>query len=548
MNYRDEIITALGVSVALHALLFLGATKIQLEGAPVDKAPERKNFRIQKLHVDIPDRKAYETQPIDYAERIKFEQPAELDLAKKEFDKFETAKNDPVLQDYDDKIDELFASRQQEIKRDPSKYFRDLSGLKRKPAVQTNAPIIEISRLTVENTAVEPGQVIDQRIEPEEFYEKMPGFTPKWNPQVKEYKPSQTSEVIQGEFKPLVTKKSRFADLKEYLDSEVLTYTDPKTKEKYFQINMRVGKDAAELKTITKEVVILIDCSKSTTDKRFRQFKKGLEYTLKNLNPGDTFNILAFKKFIIEFRPESVEPSESNVRQALRFIDDLTLGTRTDAYNALLSSISRTINRNPSYIIFLSDGYPTQGVTEPSRIIHEVSELNNGLRSIFAFSGGLNVNRYLLDFITYKNRGWSEYSYRSHQIGQYLANMYDKIREPVLVNLRYHVSGLPEPSIYPKLLPDFFRNIEFTLYGKYTDENDFVLQLIGDVEGKVTEFVVEASLGQATPGSEEIAKNWAFNKIYELVGQLRDGEDNEELLSEIRKLSKRYKIRTPYVD
>ncbi|MCA9393877.1 MAG: VWA domain-containing protein [Candidatus Omnitrophica bacterium] len=548
MNYRDEIITALIVSVGLHVLLFFGATHVRLQGAPENKTPERKNFQIQKLHVDIPERKAFETQPIDYTERIKFEQPAEMDLAKKEFDKFETGKNDPVLEEYDAKIEELFASRNQEIKRDPAQYFRDLSGLKRKPAVKTNAPIIEISQLTVENTAVEPGQVIDQRIEPEEFYEKMPGFTPKWNPQVKDFKSAETSGVIHGDFKPLVSKKSRFTDLKEYLVSEVLTYTDPKTKEKYFQINMKVGKDAAELKTITKEVVFLIDCSKSTTEKRFREFKEGLEYSLSNLNPGDTFNILAFKKFIVEFKPQSVVPNAENVRQALRFVDELTLGTRTDAYNALLSSISRPINRNPSYIIFLSDGYPTQGVTEPSRIIHEVSELNNGLRSIFAFSGGLNVNRYLLDFITYKNRGWSEYSYRSHQIGQYLGNMYDKIKEPVLVNLRYHVSGLAEQDIYPKLLPDFFRNIEFTLYGKYSDEDDFVLQLVGNVEGKVTEFVIESSLHEAAEGTQDIAKNWAFNKIYELIGQLREGEDNTQLIEQIRALSKRYKIRTPYLD
>lgn len=548
MNYRDEIITALVVSIGLHVLLLFGATKVHFKGTPEDRAPERKNFRISKLHVDIPERKAFETQPIDYTERIKFEQPAELDIAKKEFDKFETAKNDPVLQDYDTKIDELFSARTPEIKRDPSRSFRDLSSLKRKPAVQTNAPIIEISKLTIENAAVEPGQVIDQRIEPEEFYEKMPGFTPKWNPQVRDINAAETTGVIPGDFTPVVTKKSRFTDLKNYLDSEVLTYTDPKSKEKYFQINMRVGKDAGELKTITKEIVFLIDCSKSTTEKRFREFKEGLEYSLRNLNPGDTFNILAFKKFIVEFKPQSVEPSAENIRQALRFVDELTLGTRTDAYNALLSSISRPINRNPSYIIFLSDGYPTQGVTEPSRIIHEVSELNNGLRSIFAFSGGLNVNRYLLDFITYKNRGWSEYSYRSHQIGQFLSNMYDKIREPVLVNLRYHVSGLQEESMYPKLLPDFFRNIEFTLYGKYSQEDEFVLQLVGDVEGKVTEFVVESSLKEAPQGTEEIARNWAFNKIYELIGQLREGEDNEPLLKEIRALSRRYKIRTPYLE
>lgn len=548
MKQKDKVLTAILISMALHALLLFGTTKVKLSGVAREKIKERKNFKINQIHVEIPDRKTTELKPADYTERIQFQQPSELELSKKTTEQFEAAKHEPIVQSYDEKIDQLFSSRVQESKKDPARAFRDLSMLKKQPVTNSNAPMIEISKLTEQNSIIDPEQVIEQRIEPEEFHEKMPGFTPKWNPLDKDISTKENTGVINSNYQPLIAKKSHFTDLKEYLISEILTYEDPKTKEKYFQINMKVGKDGHELKTINKEIVFLIDCSKSTTEKRFRQFKEGLEYSLKNLNPGDTFNVLAFKKFIVEFMPQSVEPTEDNIRKALFFVDRLSLGTKTDAYNALFKSISRPVNKTPSYIIFLSDGFPTQGVTEPRRIIHEVSDLNNGLRSIFGFSGGLNVNRYLLDFITYKNRGWSEYSYRSHQIGVYLSNLYDKIKDPLLVNVRYHASGLNEEQIFPKLLPDFFRNVEFSLYGKYGGEDKFVLQMVGDVDGKVTEFVVDASLSQAVKGSEEIAKNWAFNKIYDLIGQLKDGQDNTGLIQQIEELSKRYKIDTPYLN
>ncbi len=532
----------------LHGLLFVGTTKIMFT-TPSDEADEpQRNFRIKKLHASLPERKAYQARQMDYVEKIQFEQPAEWQLAKKSYDKFETSKDEAKIQSYDEKIDQLVDARVKDVELKKEEVFRDLSKLKKDPVSNQPKRFIELSKVTEENTAIAPERVIQDQIEAEDFYEKMPGFTPKWNPMVKEIKTADTVPEKPREYKPLISKKSKFTDLKEYIISEILTYEDPETREKYFQINMKVGKDNQELKTIPKEIVFLIDCSKSTTEKRFREFKEGLEYSLQNLNPDDAFNILAFKKFIIDFSPESVSPTPENIQNALKFVDRLSLGTRTDAYNALLKSISRPMVRNPSYIIFLSDGYPTQGITEPSQIIHEVSDTNASRRSIFGFSGGTNVNRYLLDFITYKNRGWSEYSYRSHQIGRYLSALYDKIRDPLLVNVRYHASGLDEEQIYPKLLPDFFRNVEFSLFGRYDDEDEFVLQLVGDVKGKVTEYLVEADLNNAPSGDESIAKNWAFNKIYELIGQLRESQDNTALLDEIEALSRRYKIKTPYLN
>ncbi|MBP9854876.1 MAG: VWA domain-containing protein [Candidatus Omnitrophica bacterium] len=547
MRKKDKLLTAVAISLVLHVLFLIGSTQIKITSKFLEKVRERKNFKIHQIRAEMPERKtAVFNKQADFNNRIKFQQPADSDLNKKIAQQEKMEKYESVIQD-DQKIEKIDSSRAEEIEKTPTQKVRDLSVLKKQPLMDSNAPMIEVSKLTEQNAVIEPKHVIEVN-EPEEFHEKMPGFTPKWNPLDKDISTKENVEGANDNYQPLISKKSHFTDLKEYLISEILTYQDPKTNEKYFQINMKVGKDGFELKTIKKEIVFLIDCSKSTTENRFRQFKEGLEYSLKNLNPGDSFNILAFKKFIVEFMPESVPPTEENIGKALFFVDRLTLGTKTDTYNALLKSISRSIQTNPSYIILLSDGLPTQGVTDPRRIINEVSQLNNGQRSIFGFSGGLHVNRYLLDFITYKNRGWSEYSYRSHQIGKYMSNLYNKIKDPLLVNVRYNASGLNEDQIFPKLLPDFFRNVEFTLYGKYDKEDKFLLQMVGDVEGKVTEFVVEAALSEAAKGSADIAKNWAYNKIYDLIGQLKDDQDNTALTQQIEELSKRYKINTPYLN
>ena len=265
-------------------------------------------------------------------------------------------------------------------------------------------------------------------------------------------------------------------------------------------------------------------------------------------NKGDYFNIGAFKRKILWFRPHSVRSDKSSIKAAKAFVDRLIVKQKTNAYNAFYQSIKIKKTIDPSYIIFFSDGRPTEGETNALKIVSEISHLNKGERPIFAVSGGMGVNRYFLDFIAYKNRGWAEYTNRTHMIEKQIVALYNKIMSPLLLHLRYHISGLDESQVYPKALPDFFRNAEFSLYGKYTDENKFSLQLLGDLKNEENEFIVVGNLDKAAKGGEDIARNWAFNKIYYLIGLLEYGQENDEIKKEINRLCTKFNIRTPYTE
>jgi len=107
------------------------------------------------------------------------------------------------------------------------------------------------------------------------------------------------------------------------------------------------------------------------------------------------------------------------------------------------------MSRSPSYIIFLSDGWPTQGVTDSRQLINDISRDNAGKTAIFAYSGG-SVNAIFWISSPTKNRGWSEYSEREQFIGKNLAAMYGKIRDPILLNLRYRSAALPMRTYFQK--------------------------------------------------------------------------------------------------
>ena len=265
-----------------------------------------------------------------------------------------------------------------------------------------------------------------------------------------------------------------------------------------------------------------------------------------HLNPDDVFNIVAFKDEVIFFSDKSIPATPDAVKKAEHFVEDLTASQATDVYSAFSKIIERPLSRTPSNIILISDGRPTYGVVDSRELINSVTRINKKVRPVFAFSGGAKVNRYLLDFIAYQNRAWSQFVQKSWDIHEGLGNFYDKIKDPVFLNLRYQLNSLNANEVFPKSLPDFYRNAEFTLYGTYENENDFSMQLLGDADGKTKELIFTRALKDAKPGTEEIKRGYAFNKIYYLISQMTIEGQTPERLRQIDELSQKYGIKTPY--
>ncbi len=158
----------------------------------------------------------------------------------------------------------------------------------------------------------------------------------------------------------------------------------------------------------------------------------------------------------------------------------------------------------------------------------------------------MDVSPYMLDFVSFKNRGWSKIVDRDYLMGREFAEFYNEIKDPLLLNVRYYVSGLNDKEIFPQTMPDFFKGSQFVVYGRYTDEDKFVIQVRGDMVHDKKEFLVSASLKDAFAGDKQIAHDWAFHKVYYLIGELKYNENNEALLEEINDLCRRFHIITPY--
>ncbi len=221
-------------------------------------------------------------------------------------------------------------------------------------------------------------------------------------------------------------------------------------------------------------------------------------------------------------------------------------GPTTDIYGALRTSINLKNPFVPSYRVFISDGFPTAGIVDARHVINEISRINDNKVSIFTFGGGADVDPYMLDFVAFKNRGWSTVVDREYHMGREFSKFYDEIKDPLLLNVRYYVSGLNDKEIFPQTMPDFFKGSQFVIYGKYTNEDKFAIQIRGDMAQEKKEFIVSASLRDAQAGDRQIAHDWAFHKVYYLISELKYNENNEALIKAINDLCARFHIITPY--
>ncbi len=373
--------------------------------------------------------------------------------------------------------------------------------------------------------------------------EGMPGFTPTpggvttgdWEGALESHGPREQS----GEL-------GKYESLDDFLDIAVFTYEEPTNPEKYFMIKIFAKKGARTLRVMPKEILFTVDCSLSISLDRLQEFKKGIRDCLTRFNEGDVFNVVAFKDSASFLFSASMPATPQTIQRAEKFVEILTSSERTDVFGAFEKIVQLPLGRIPSNILLISDGRPTYGVINSRDLINSITRINRKARPVFAFSGGSKVNRYLLDFIAYQNRGWSQFIKRTSDIDTGLLEFYDKIKDPIFLNLRYRLNNLDEKDVYPKSLPDFYRNAEFTLYGTYREEDVFSMQLLGDVAGQTKELIFTRSLRSAPKGSSDILRGYAFNKIYHLIDHLTEKGQDPKTFEEIKRLSARYGILTPY--
>ncbi|MCK5862752.1 MAG: VWA domain-containing protein [Candidatus Hydrogenedentes bacterium] len=342
--------------------------------------------------------------------------------------------------------------------------------------------------------------------------------------------------------------ESTYSFLDEMVDIHLETYVTSPEEPGYFRLRILPRKNAA-LELLPRDFIFVVDASRSVQQRKLNQVARGISDALPGFRPEDRFNIMLFRDTVTLFQTEAVYASPENITAGQVFLKDLESRGQTDVYNALLPIARLTPRPNlPGIVLLASDGVPTAGVRDSRTIINTITEDNALRNSVFAYGVGNSVDRYLLDLLAYRNKGEAFVSTDIQRARGDIAAFIDRFANPVLVNLNAEYGQAVHGDVYPRVMPDFYQERPIVLYGRFAPGTDevFTARITGRAGEASKELVFRTLLSEAEKGGKDIAQAWAFEKAYDIIGEISEQGENPMLLDELRQISQRYSIRTIY--
>jgi Ca-activated chloride channel family protein len=326
----------------------------------------------------------------------------------------------------------------------------------------------------------------------------------------------------------------------------LLSYRDPDSEDPsgYFLLLAAPSLENDRRQVISKDVVFVLDQSGSMEGEKFMQAQTALAYALDHLNPGDQFNVIAFSSGTSAFA-SGLRPADE-ASEAVGWLEGLSARGATDIDRALLEAVDMMDGERPEMVIFLTDGLPTEGVTDSKDILKDIERSAPKDLRLFAFGVGYDVDTYLLDSLAQDHHGTTSYVTPGQSIDEIVSGFYDKVSQPVLVDIDLDFGDASAFDIFPDPLPDIFAGGQLVAVGRYRNGGVETIELSGSVDGEVKHFTYEDQRFRTTGGPDFLPRLWATRKIGYLLNQIRLEGPEQEIVDQIVKLSIRYGIVTPY--
>jgi Ca-activated chloride channel homolog len=327
----------------------------------------------------------------------------------------------------------------------------------------------------------------------------------------------------------------------------LLTHREP-GKDGFFMLLVSPKAELESKDVSPKDVVFVLDTSGSMAEEgKMEKARAALRFGVNSLAARDRFNIVSFAGEEHLLTERMIAADEDGKRQAREFIERMKASGGTNINDALLAAIKQLQGgERPQMIVLITDGQPTVGITQASKIMSNAKEANKGTARLFTFGVGYDVNTVLLDGLANENRGTVGYIEPNEDIEVKVSNFFAKINHPVLNDVKIDWGGLQTDLVYPRTLPDIFHGSQLVLIGRYRSSARR-LTLTGKVNGRERRFVYDGlQFPDNRHENEFLPHLWAMRRVGHLLDQIRTNGESKELRDEIIDLGTRYGIVTPY--
>ena len=300
----------------------------------------------------------------------------------------------------------------------------------------------------------------------------------------------------------------------------------------YFTLRVNPPQVIEEADAVPREVVFVIDTSGSMRGEPLQLSRDFMTEALTRLRPDDTFRVIRFGDIATEFAETPVIASTENIDAALRYVSGLSTGGGTRMLTGVHQALDPPVAEGTiRLVVFLTDGY----IGNDSEVLEAVGS-GVGDARLFSFGVGAGVNRYLLDEMGRRGRGFSRYVSASDTPAEVVSEFAERIQTPVLTDLWIDWGEAEVSETFPSAIPDVFAGYPVRVSGRYANPGSHRIIVHGTAAGTEIEIPVDVELvNQPSGRSAAIPLVWARAAIADAMGQfsqIRGQSDVQDALKE----------------
>ena len=315
----------------------------------------------------------------------------------------------------------------------------------------------------------------------------------------------------------------------------------------HFRVRISGRRSLNKLATMPKDVVFMVDTSRSIDQDTIDEITDGIANGLGAMNPGDRFNIVLFSDQVRFFQRDPTPVNRDSLRLARKWLGGVRSRGYTDVNLALRQLLRRDIPDGRVYeLIMISDGKPTLGVLDTRELINLITRENDLNASIYCVGVGRGQDNRLLDFLAYRNKGFSIRVPNRRHIATEITALMSRLRFPIITDVEVRFAGSGMSEVYPLRLPNVHQGEQFEVYGRYDRPGPFTMQITGRSAGRPVDLTFSSDLNEAQGGNAEVARGWAFWKLHHLYSEIIRVGPKTELVRMVQKLRDDYGLETLY--
>lgn len=313
--------------------------------------------------------------------------------------------------------------------------------------------------------------------------------------------------------------------------------------DKYLFALTLLPKEDLKIPKIRQHFTFLIDRSNSIQQERLSCTKSAVFKAIEELDPDDTFNIIAFDNKIEKFAPIPVSSTPEHLANAAQFLERIQLGSffsSGDPTKSLFLTVPGMVKDNEIHTaILFTDGETFSKKDFQRSILHDWTLYNGGKVTLFSVGMDSDSQSGLLDVAAVFNKGKTLCSNSKKALKRKLMKLMKMIATPVAKNLHCKAISRSDAKItlYPKdgMAPHLYLNQPYILIGETTSLDDFVVFVQGRFNNKWLNIRKTVSFLNAKKGGKSLESEWAQHQAFSFYEKYI-GDNNLKHLSDARAL------------